>query len=174
MTVDAARAILSLGADTIFKIEDVANAVGLAPTTIRNWLSRGHIDLVYTRFFGRGSRAYFAYYDVILIMIAAELSHLGIKPMDVRIVLSDINAAVGNRIREIAGVRSDRTQKNFGRYIALYYTGDKKEPIRLYSLYSFDKMLPLSGLIDIARIVIDSKTLAEKAIWLFSTLPRTE
>lgn len=178
MTMDEARAVLSLGSQPIFKIEDVAEAVGLAPTTIRNWIDRGHIELLYSRLFGRGTRSYFAYYDVILIMIAAELSHLGIKPMDIRSAITEIHGFVNQKISEAAGTWGDPKEhpdyENFHRYVALYYTGDKEFPIESSLLPNLNTVLPDHSIRDVTRIIIDCKMLAEKAMHIFKTLPRAE
>lgn len=177
MTREEAQAILALGKKPIFKIEDVAEAVGVAPTTIRNWISRGHIELLHTRLFGRGNRAYFAYYDVILIMIAAELSHLGIKPMDIRgSALAQIDSFVSQKIGEAAGVWGDPQPyyENLKRYIGLFYTGDQSQPIDCYAINSLNDIPQNGHIVDVTRIVIDCKTLADKAIDIFKKLPRYE
>lgn len=180
MTIEEARAILNMGYDHLFRVEDVAEAVGLAPTSIRNWINRGHVELIHSALFGKGSRAYFAYYDVILILIVAELSHLGIKPQSVRHVLVQINALVGNKIREAAGEWGDPEQhpnyRDFQRYAVLYFSREGgQDGIEIYSPADpreISKPTPESP--DVTRIVIDCLALAEKAMHLFSILPRAK
>ena len=63
-----------------YPIEETAGAAGLAPQTVRNWIASGYIPTPKENRFGKGKFTGLTNRDVIMIIVAAELSHLGIGP----------------------------------------------------------------------------------------------
>jgi len=57
----------------------IAKAAGLAPKTVLNWIASGVIPCGGLRL-GQGSKIGLTRHDVLTIIVAAELSHLGIGP----------------------------------------------------------------------------------------------
>lgn len=161
---EAAQKILRLSEVAIFSIEEASSAAGCKPTAIRNWISRGHINLRYTMQQGRGSRTFFAFNDILQIMVVAELSRLEIDPQIGREFSAGIMATTMHRIAQIANVFGDTEAPsifaNVDRYAILFYNPHTKEIDSLL----WHEPVPEAQFLDAARIVIDCSEMASKAI----------
>lgn len=166
-----AKAILALGAEQLFPIEGIAQAVNVASTTIRNWINRGHLELLQTRLFGKGSKALFAYYDVIQIVAMAELSHLGIDPKQSGRLVVHIQSLISHQIRSYAGEWGDPTNYvDFKRYAYIFYNYELDKLEIAVVTEDIDREYPTVQ--DISIIALDCLELAKKSVYILLNMKR--
>jgi hypothetical protein len=159
-----------------FKGENIAKAVGIAPQTLRNWINSGNIDLIYSlKAGGPGVRSLFSGLDFVQLLIAAELSHLGLGPKGFHPVLVQLTYNVARKIEEISlrgeayydFLQQRGIRNNDKRFYAIYYKIDGNENSFLVKNQEEPGDV-IQDAQDVTKIVIDCFELAKKAITLFA------
>jgi hypothetical protein len=162
---EAAQKILRLSEAAIFTIDEVASIVGVKPEVIRNWMSRGRVDLRYTVQQGYGNRILFSFGDIINLVIVAELSHLTIDPKTSKKFSSVIMDHTIRKIKDISGLYGDDSRyENFKRYAILYSNWDYGGELHLILWNEPLPKIDTGTARDVARIVVDCLELAHKVI----------
>ena len=166
--LEQAQKILRISGAQLFTIEEVAEVVREKPAVIRNWISRGHIDLRFTELPGRGKRVLFAFEDIIQIMIVAEASRINIDPQISKRFAERVMSTVMRILMDFAGVFGEKHLEhsdNAMRYAIIYYS--------VYAqgvdvALSSSPTIELDYATDASRVVIDCKEIAERAISIIS------
>lgn len=158
-----AQQVIMSGMDRpIFPIDKVAELTDVSVENIRNFIKRGNVRLRYTKPEGHGVRVLYAFQDVIEIMAAAELFLLGVAPKAFGNLAETIATFTIYQIQEAAGVYGNSTQpKDFQRFIVVFYDRELQEAEAMI------ENSPTQADEHIARIIVDCRKLAAKAIFAY-------
>ena len=174
----------------IFNIEETARGVGIAAQTARNWISSGALQIPIAQRGGKGNPIGLTRFDVLVLLVASELSHLGIGPKQfkeivpkVAVKASEMVSLLGmmtktNRlddlhiIKKINGKYTPIPAKSELRdmmYCVVYY--DKNASGKLsYKICDAADIIP--GAEDVTKIVVDLFQLGQKYINILEKIPQ--
>jgi len=175
-----------------YPVDETAEAVGAAPQTVRNWISSGVVPIPQDQRFGKRRYTGLTKHDVITVMIAAELSHLGVGPKS----FCKIVPQIAYRVIEIS-IMLDATWQNFNdldfvekllqekeqpqlthpikdninnkRYCIVYYDPDVEGNVLKCVFGSVDSIIYDAQ--DKTIILLDALKLANKARTILEKLP---
>lgn len=165
-----------------YSIEETAKAAGLAPQTVRNWISAGVLPTPKNRV-GRGVLTGLTAFDVLMIIVASELSHLGIGPKSFSPLVPKLAYCVSDMKKYIKGAEeggyfiqagkdpvpmADMVEQN--RFFAVYYDPQAESGFN----YTSAKPDEILSTVDTTKVVVDAFALAFKADEIMKSLSRIE
>ena len=174
----------------IFSIEETAKGVGVAAQTARNWISSGALPIPLAQRGGKGNPIGLTRFDVLVLLIAAELSHLGIGPKQFK----EIVPKVAFKASEMISLLGKITEvKNIEELHILKKVNGKYQPVpamielrdTMYCVIYYDKAASgklsykicgaadtISEAADVTKIVVDLFRLGQKYINLLESIPQ--
>jgi hypothetical protein len=166
-----------------FTTEDIAREIGLSKQTVRNWITEGIVAIPNRP--GTGKALLLTGLDAIQLLVAAELSHLGVGPKIFRLFVAQIAYHVWEQINALymisevqaKGQQAARIEPRkvipieeyieAGRYYILYYDNSEEST---FSITQVDCPTNDIDSVDVSRIMIDTLNLAQKAMSIFSKI----
>jgi len=164
-----AQKVLAVGFDSpIFPISVVQKMSGVTEDQVRTFVKRRHAPMRFTKPQGHGVRTLYAPQDVFEIMAISELSLLGVAPKSFGDLAEIISNLMISQIRELAGVFGNtKTDIDYQRYVVIFYDETKGKSHASLEVDPRD-LKPDPP----ARIVVDCRLLAIKAIQAFANYAR--
>jgi hypothetical protein len=184
----------------LYILSDIAEKLEIPTNTIRSWINTGFIVTEASDRRGKGTHSFFAIHDVIKIMIAVEMYHLGLGPKSFFQFIDYIILQVEKKLQVLVKntffrpVSDSIEQEN--REMAKDFVEPAKsiaikamdiaahirDVDRFYVLYykqgsvviknQNDPKIYLDDSPDVIKIIIDCFELANKAFRLFSVMPK--
>lgn len=170
----AARAVFRRIGVPLFTSDEVADMTGIKSTTLRAWISRGHVRLLGAERPGRGRTMMLSATDLITVLAFSQIARLSIPPTAVAQEVVDlVTANVSQHVRLIAGIEDeDDEEQPIRRYLVAYYfdvvPGLRKPMADFVGLKTMevDNLDSIaSELNDSTFVAIDCKDFAEKLLY---------
>ncbi len=170
----AARAVFRRIGVPLFTSDEVADMTGIKATTLRAWISRGHVRLLGAERPGRGRTMLLSVTDLITILAFSQISRLSIPPSAVaQKVVNLVTVTVSEHVRLTAGIEDeDDDEQPIRRYIVIFYRDivpELRKPLadfvglKTLMVDSIENIT--SELNDSTFVAIDCKDFAEKLLY---------
>lgn len=163
-------------------VDETAKAAGLASQTVRNWIASGVLPVPNHRP-GKGAKIGLSPFEVIVVLVAAELSHVGIGPKSFSPIVPQLAYKVKIMGEYIKGAdqgayfiqagaapvpMAEMVEQN--RFFAIYYDPAAENGFS-YMAARPDEILET---VDTTKVVVDTFHLHYKADAILKSLPQME
>ena len=166
----------------LYPVDETAKATGLAPQTVRNWIASGVLPVPNHRP-GKGAKIGLSRFEVLVVLVAAELSHVGIGPKSFSPIVPQLAYKVKMMGEYIKGAEQGAYFIQSGhepvpmaemaerdRFFAIYYNPTVENGFS-YIAAKPDEILET---IDTTKVVVDAFHLFYKADEILKNLPQME
>ena len=166
----------------LYPIDETAKAVGLAPQTVRNWIASGVLPVPNHRP-GKGAKIGLSRFEVIVVLVAAELSHVGIGPKSFSPIVPQLAYNVKMIAEYLQGAEqgayfiqsghepvhmAEMVEQNS--FFAIYYDPSAENGFSCIAAKPGDTL----ETVDTTKVVVDALHLHFKADSILKTLPQME
>lgn len=127
VTTERAQKLLSYGDTPFLTTEEVCFIAKVKPVTLRQWITRGHVELRFSPRVKTGKAMLFSFHDLVEIMAFASLSRLGLPPNRFSGSLASVlMSRAFQYLQDIAGVWGDyskrsKQERNYQRYLITFH-----------------------------------------------------